>query len=326
MQGVVAGEGTGPDSLRLVELPRPVAGAGEVRIDVAAVGVNRADLLQRDGRYRVPDEVAGWPLGLEVSGTVGAVGPGVARYAVGDEVCALLQGGGYAEAVCVDERLVLPRPPSVSLTDAAGLPEVWATAYDALHRHASVAEGERVLIHGGASGLGTAAIQLVTSVGASAHATVGREEKADPCRGLGAAHVYDYRDDDVWSAIRDRLDGRRFNVVIDIVGARYLKHHVELLAVDGRLVVLALIGGKTAELDLAALLGRRLRIIGSTLRFRPSAYRYRLIADLQRDVWPGFDDGTFHPVVDAYFDLSDVAEAHAHLESGEHVGKVILTL
>lgn len=326
MQAVFSREGRAPaDRLVIEEVERPTPQPGEVLVAVAAAGVNRADLLQRDGRYRLPRRLLGAPIGLEVSGTVVEVGPGVTTVAVDDEVCALLQGGGYAEYACIDAELTMPVPRGVSLHDAAGIPEVWATALDAVIRKGCLSPGESVLIHGGASGVGTAAIQIARSHDAVIYTTVGLDEKGEMVRDLGASQVFNYTSDSLWEELADCLGKRGLDLIVDIVGASYLEPHVRSLALDGRLVVLGLIGGKEATLDLGALLGKRLQLRGTTLRFRTRGYRVNLLRSLVKEAWPKFEQGEFRPIIDSVFGMGDVAAAHDRVSSSDHVGKVLLT-
>lgn len=301
--------------------PSPPTGR-EVRLHVVAAGVNRADLVQRAGRYPPPPG-ASPILGLEVSGVVEAAGPD-AGLAVGTPVCALLTGGGYAERVVVDARCCLPLPDGVDPVDAAGLVEVWATAWLNLHHEARMAAGERVVLHAGASGVGTAALQLVRRAGARAFVTVGSEEKLDRCRALGAEAGWNRHDGDWAPAVEAWAGGA--DVILDPVGGPYLAQAQQVLATDGRLVLIGLMGGRSASLDLGRMLVKRQRFLGSTLRARPIPTKQAVLADLAREVWPGLTDGTLQHVVEARFPAAEAEAAHALVASNTTVGKVLLVV
>lgn len=326
MRAVIAPEPGGPDALVLTELPDPVAGPGQLLVEVAATAVNRADVLQRKGFYPPPP---GAPdtLGLELSGTVVGVGEGVEGWAFGDAMCAIVAGGGYASMAVVDATTAMPLPPGVGLIEAAAVPEVFSTAYDALVVQAGLAAGETALLHGGSSGIGTAGIQLCGMVGAEAVVTVGSEEKAEACRALGAALAIDYKAvDDFAAAIREARDGRGVDVVLDIIGGSYLAQNLSVLDEDGRMVIIGLMGGAKAEIDLAAVMRKRLAVRGSTLRARSVAAKSSLAERMVAEVWPGFADGSLAPVIHSTFALEDVAEAHALMESSDHIGKILLVV
>ncbi len=314
----------GPESLVLREVPDPVPGPGEVLVQVAAAGVNRADLLQRQGRYPVPPGAPAWP-GLECSGTVADLGEGVEHLALGDEVCALLDGGGYAEQVVVRATQVMPVPAGVDLVSAAALPEAAATVHSNVVTLARLRAGETFLVHGATSGIGTFATQLVRALGARAFATAGSPAKVAAAAPFGAEAVLDYRADDLAGRLRELVGDAGLDVVLDPVGARYLDLHVQLLATGGRLVVIGLMGGRGAELDLAALMARRAQVHGSTLRARSWQEKADICARVVDQVWPLVVDGRVRPVVDRVLDLGQAGEAHRVLEAGEQVGKVLLT-
>ena len=318
---------TGPgdvDVLRWETVPDPVAGPGEVILDVAASAVNRADLLQRQGFYPPPPGASD-VIGLECSGTVAAIGEGVERWSVGDEVCALLAGGGYAEKVAVPAGQCLPLPAGVDLVTAAALPEVGCTVWSNVVQVGGLTAGESFLVHGGSSGIGTMAIQVARALGATpVLCTVGSNEKAERCRELGADVAINYRDDDFVSVARDATDGRGVDVVLDIVGAAYLARNVDLLAADGRLVVIGLQGGATAELDLNALLRKRGAVHATSLRGRPVEQKAAICAAVEAGLWPLIADGKVRPVVHTTYPMSEVADAHRALAASEHVGKVLL--
>jgi putative PIG3 family NAD(P)H quinone oxidoreductase len=315
----------GPDAMVLDDVPEPEPVAGDVRIAVAAAGVNRADVLQRMGHYPPP---AGAPeyLGLEVSGRVDALGDGVSGWAAGDEVCALLSGGGYAEKVCVPAGQVLTVPSGVSLLDAAALPEVVCTVWSNVFLTANLQPGELLLVHGGSSGIGTMAIQLAREVGARVAVTAGSAEKLEACRALGAEVLINYREQDFVEEVRAASEGAGANVILDNMGAKYLSRNLEALAVNGRLVVIGLQGGVTAELNLGLLMGKRAAVISTSLRARPAAEKATIVAAVREHVWPLLEAGRVHPVVYSRHPLADVVEAHREMESSRHVGKILLTI
>ncbi|HET7310492.1 MAG TPA: NAD(P)H-quinone oxidoreductase [Mycobacteriales bacterium] len=313
------------DVLGWAEVPDPVAGAGELLVDVAASAVNRADLLQRQGFYP-PPAGASEILGLECSGTVTAVGAGVSGWSVGDEVCALLAGGGYAEQVAVPVGQCMPVPDGVDLVSAAGLPEVACTVWSNVVQIAGLSDGESFLVHGGSSGIGTMAIQVARALGAATViCTVGSDVKAERCRQLGADVVVNYKDDDFVAASREATGGRGVDVVLDIVGAAYLARNVDVLAADGRLVVIGLQGGAKAELDLGLLLRTRATVHATSLRARPLEQKAALCKDVVERLWPLVTSGRVQPVVHATYPMDRVADAHRAVAASEHVGKVLLT-
>ncbi|MBK7611378.1 MAG: NAD(P)H-quinone oxidoreductase [Actinomycetales bacterium] len=325
----------GPEALVLAEVPDPSPGPDEVVLDVVAAGVNRADLLQRQGHYPPPPGAPAY-LGLECSGRVAAVGANVTGWAVGDQACALLSGGGYAARVAVPAGQLLPVPAGVSLVDAAALPEVACTVWSNVFMSAGLAPGQWLLVHGGSSGIGTMAIQLARAIGAHVAVTAGSAEKLDVCRSLGAEVLVNYRDEDFVAAIRaataeDRETGPRrggpgADVILDNMGAKYLARNVEALAAYGRLVVIGLQGGTRAELDLGLLLRKRAAIIATSLRARPIDEKATIVAAVREHVWPMIEAGAVRPIVHARMPLADVADAHRLLESSTHIGKVLLTL
>jgi len=320
---VVTGPG-GPEVLRWEEVPDAVAGPGEVLVDVVASAVNRADLMQRQGHYDPPPGASAY-LGLECSGRVAALGEGVAGWGAGDEVCALLSGGGYAEKVAVPVGQLLPVPDGVDLVSAAGLPEVACTVWSNVFMLAGLRPGETLLVHGGSSGIGTMAIQLARQVGARVAVTAGSAAKLDACRDLGAQILVNYRDKDFVEVVRGATDGRGADVVLDNMGAKYLARNVEVLAPNGRLVVIGLQGGTTAELDLAALLRKRAAVLATSLRSRPAEEKAAIVASVRENVWPLVAGGTVRPVIDRTFPMAAAAEAHRLVEASTHVGKVLLT-
>lgn len=321
MRAITITEYGGPAVLRLAEVPDPRPGPGEVLIDVAATAINRADLLQRQGRYTSPPG-ASEILGLECAGTVAELGAEVAGFAVGDEVCALLAGGGYAERVTVPAGQVMPLPPGVDVVTAGGVPEVACTVWSTVVRHAGLVAGELLLVHGGSGGIGTHAIQVGRALGARV-ATTASAARLARCAELGAEILIDYREQD----FAERLAGR-VDVILDNMGAEYLSRNLTVLAPDGRLVVIGLQGGTTAELNLGALLPKRASVAAIGLRGRPVEGPHgktALCADVVARLWPMFGDGRVTPVVHATVPLSQAARAHEMLEAGGAVGKILLT-
>jgi len=319
----------GPDGTLLwQEVADVAAGPGEVLIAVCSAGVNRADLLQSAGLYP-PPAGASEIMGLEVSGTIAAVGAGVTEWAVGQEVCALLAGGGYAEYVAVPEAQVMPIPAGTALADAAALPEAACTVWSNLAMTAGLSAGEVVLIHGGASGIGTHAIQVCRALGATVAVTAGSPEKLDVCRALGADILIDYRREDFVARIREATGHLGADVILDIMGASYLQRNVAALAMDGRLSIIGLQGGTTAEMNLGAVIGKRLRILGTTLRGRPVDGPHGKAAIVEATlsaVWPMVADGRVRPVIGARFPVEQAGEAHRALSEGLSHGKVLLSL
>ena len=324
MRAVVATEPGGPEVLAIRELPDPVPGEGELVIDMAGTAVNRADTLQRRGHYP-PPAGASDVLGLECSGTVSAVGAGVDRYAVGDRVCALLAGGGYAEKVLVPAGQVMPAPDGIDLVTAGGLPEVACTVWSNVFMIAGLRAGETLLVHGGAGGIGTMAIQVAAAVGARVVATAGAAHKLDLCRSLGADVAVNYHEQDFVEEVRRATDGRGADVILDNMGASYLPRNVDALATEGRLVVIGLQGGNKGELNLGMLLRKRGAVIATTLRSRPSEEKAAICAAVVEHVWPLLEDLTVRPVVHTTLPLEQAAEAHRMMEAGDHVGKLLLS-
>jgi len=323
VKAVVPSEPGGPEVLEYVDAADPEAGEREVLLDVAATAVNRADLLQRQGHYPPPPGASDI-LGLECSGTVAAVGPGVEDVEVGQEVCALLAGGGYATRVVVPVGQVMPAPSGVDLVTAAALPEVAATVWSNVMMVAGLRAGDTLLVHGGAGGIGTFAIQLAHALGARVLATAGSPDKLAMCRDLGADVAIDYRSQDFVEVVAEATDGHGADVILDNMGASYLGRNVSALAVEGRLVVIGLQGGTKAELDLNAVMRKRAAVVGTTLRARPVAEKATICAAVVEHVWPLVADGTIRPVVGRRFPLAEAAEAHRWMESGESTGKILL--
>ncbi|MGH3510141.1 MAG: NAD(P)H-quinone oxidoreductase [Nocardioidaceae bacterium] len=323
MRAVIAPEPGGPEVLVVTELPDPTPGPGEMVIDVVATAVNRADLLQRQGHYP-PPQGAPDTLGLECSGVVSAVGEGVADRAVGDRVCALLGGGGYADKVLVPAGQVMPAPEGIDLVTAGAVPEVACTVWSNLFMVAGLREGETLLVHGGAGGVGTFAIQLGHALGARV-ATTCSAAKAELCRSLGADLVIDYRTEEFVSLVHDATEGRGADVVLDNMGASYLSRNLDVLADEGRLVIIGLQGGSKGELDINALMRKRGAVISTSLRARPAAGKAAICASTVEHVWPLISEGVVRPVVHAVLPIERAGEAHRLMEDGDHVGKIVLT-
>ncbi|MEV0325092.1 NAD(P)H-quinone oxidoreductase [Micromonospora echinospora] len=322
MRAITIPEPGGPEALRWSEVPDPEPGPGEVVVDVRASAVNRADLLQRQGHYPPPPGASAYP-GLECAGVVAATAPDVTGWRVGQEVCALLAGGGYAERVAVPAGQLLPVPAGVDLVDAAALPEVACTVWSNVVQLARLAAGETLLVHGGGSGIGTFAIQLGAALGATVVVTA-RAAKHERLRELGAAHTVDYREQDFVEEVRRVTDGRGADVILDIMGAAYLGRNVAALTTGGRLVVIGMQGGRKAELDLGMLLAKRASVTATALRSRPVAEKAAIVRGVREQVWPLVEAGRIRPVVDRRMPMSDAAGAHRLVESSDHLGKVLL--
>lgn len=312
-----------PEALRPVVRPTPRPGSGEVLVRVAAAGVNRADVMQREGRYPPPAGASDIP-GLEVAGTVAAVGGDVAEVAVGDEACAIVSGGGYAEYCVVPAPQCLPIPDTVSLRDAASLPEAYMTVWTNVFERGRLAAGETFLVHGGSSGIGTAAIPLAKLRGARVFATAGTDEKCTACTALGADLAINYREQDFVGVVREATGGRGVDVILDMVGGAYLQRNVDSLALEGRLVIIALMEGASAEVNLAALMSKRLTVTGSTLRARRVDQKAEVARAVREHVWPHVASGRLRPTIHATYPLADAAEAHRVMQSSRHIGKLLL--
>jgi putative PIG3 family NAD(P)H quinone oxidoreductase len=309
--------------MTLGEVPTPEPGPHEVRVTVHATALNRADTFQRRGHYPPPDG-ASEILGLEMAGTVDAVGEGVADWTPGDRVFSLLSGGGYAERVVVHQDLLMAMPPGLSMDEAAAIPEVFLTAYQALHWLGGVQPEHRVLIHAGASGVGTAAIQLVRHAGATPYVTASAP-KHELCRSLGAAGTIDYETEDFADRIAALTDGAGVHIILDFIGAPDFQANVESLATDGRIVQLATLGGSTVdEMSLRDLMAKRVHLLATTLRSRSHAYKVELTQEFAADLLPAFIDGDLRPVIDSTYDWTDVAAAHKRMEANENAGKIVL--
>ncbi|HJY42100.1 MAG TPA: NAD(P)H-quinone oxidoreductase [Steroidobacteraceae bacterium] len=315
----------GPEALVLVERPVPQPAPGEVLIEVAAAGLNRADILQRRGLYPTPPGAPSHP-GLEVAGTIAAMGADVTEFKVGDAVCALLQGGGYAEYCCVDAGQVLPIPGSLDMIEAASLPEAMFTVWSNVFGFGRLQPGESLLVHGGSSGIGVAAIQLAAALGHTVFATAGSADKCRFCESLGARRAIDYKSEDFVAEIARQTDGRGVNVVFDMVGGSYVPRNLQVLATEGRLVIIATQGGVKGEIDVLRIMLQRLVITGSTLRPRSVEFKRAIRDQLLEKVWPLIAAGRVRPIVDSVFALAEASKAHARMESSEHKGKIILAL
>jgi putative PIG3 family NAD(P)H quinone oxidoreductase len=315
----------GPEVLVPVERPLPTAGTGEVLIQVAAAGVNRPDVMQRMGRYPPPPGASDIP-GLEVAGTIGAIGDGVTGWRGGDQVCALVAGGGYAEYCVAPAAQCLPVPRGMDLITAAAIPETFFTVWTNVFERGRLRPGETLLVHGGSSGIGTTAIQLARATGARVFVTAGSREKCTACERLGAERGIDYKVEDFVAVVKELTGGRGVDVVLDMVGGEYFARNLEVLAIDGRLVEIATLRGSKAELNIPFLMQRRLTITGSTLRIRSVAEKAAIAGELRTAVWPLLESGAVAPVVHARFPLRDAAAAHRMMEAGEHIGKLVLVV
>ena len=325
MQAILFDQPGTADQLYLGDFPQPEPEPGEILVKVAATALNRADIMQREGNYPPPPG-ASPVLGLEMAGTVTALGEGVTQWQVGDRVCGLLAGGGYAEYAVIHQDLALPLPQDMSFTTAAAIPEVFLTAFQALRLLAKVQSGERVLIHAGASGVGTAAIQLARSMGAEVLVTASAP-KHEQCLTLGAQKAIDYKTEDFASVVREYTDGQGVDVILDFIGAPYLRSNIDVLAVDGRMVLLAFMGGAKADgVSLAKVLMKRLHIMGSTLRARSLDYKATLTRAFRDFAWADLQVGTIAPVIDSIYDWQQVQDAHRRMEANANVGKIVLRI
>ncbi|MER6078155.1 NAD(P)H-quinone oxidoreductase [Streptomyces sp. NPDC001833] len=323
MYAITIPEPGGPEALVWDEVPDPVPGDGEVLVEVVAGAVNRADIMQRQGYYDPPPGASPYP-GLECSGRITALGPGVSGWSVGDEVCALLAGGGYAEKVAVPAGQLLPVPGGLDLKQAAALPEVACTVWSNVFMIAHLRPGETLLVHGGSSGIGTMAIQLGKAVGAKVVVTAGTKEKLDFCAELGADILVNYREQDFVAEVKQATGGAGADVILDNMGAKYLDRNVQALAVNGRLAIIGMQGGVKGELNIGALLGKRAAISATSLRARPLAEKATITAAVREHVWPLITQGHVRPVVDRELPMADAAQAHRVVEASEHIGKVLL--
>lgn len=325
MRAVQITEPGGPEVLTVVDVPDLTPGPGEVLIEVAATAVNKADTLQRRGHYPPPPG-ASEILGLECSGRIAALGEGVTGWRVGDEVCALLSGGGYASQVVVPAGQVMPVPAGLDLVQAAALPEVASTVWSNVFMAAVLEPGETFLVHGGAGGIGTFAIQLASAMGTKVFTTAGSAAKLSVCADLGADVTINYREESFLEVVREATDGRGVDVILDNMGAKYLADNVSALANDGRLVIIGMQGGVKAELNISKLLAKRGSVIATSLRARPEVQKAAICAEVVDNVWPLVEDGQVQPVIHEVLPLSEVARAHELMDSSAHIGKIVLTL
>ncbi|HUZ74104.1 MAG TPA: NAD(P)H-quinone oxidoreductase [Stellaceae bacterium] len=325
MRAVIIERPGGPEALRIVTRKVPLPDHGEVLVKVAAAGLNGADLGQRRGRYPMPP---GAPdvFGLEASGEVAAVGAGVTQWRVGDNVAALMVGGGYADYCAVPAVQCLPAPPSLSLIEAAALPECVMTVWSNVFELGALRPGDALLVHGGASGIGTTAIQLAHTLGATVYATAGTAEKCRRCEALGAARAIDYREEDFVAVLERETKGAGVDVVLDMVAGDYLNRDLRIMAHGGRLVMIAFKQGSTVPIDCTLISEKQASITGSRLRPRPVAEKGRLVAAVRKAIWPLIEADRFRPVIDATFPLAEVARAHERMEAGVHIGKILLTM
>ena len=325
MIAIVIREPGPPEVLVPIERPMPAVAAGEVLIKVAAAGVNRPDVMQREGKYPPPPGASDIP-GLELAGEVISVAADVNVWKVGDRVCALVSGGGYAEFCPVPAPQCLPLPAGLDVTHAAAIPETFFTVWTNVFERGRLAAGESILIHGGSSGIGTTAIQLAHAFGARALTTAGNDEKCSACRSLGAEVAINYRSTDFVAAVRDATNGRGVDLVLDMVGGDYLQRNLDCLAMDGRLVQIGMLGGLKARVNMGPVLQRRLWITGSTLRARSVAEKAAIAQAVHQHVWPLLEAGTVRVLIHATYPLAQAVEAHRVMESSEHIGKLVLTV
>jgi NADPH:quinone reductase len=325
MRAIEIAQPGGPDVLRVVERVCPQPAAGEVLIRVQAAGVNRPDVLQRKGAYAPPPGASDLP-GLEVAGTIEKGDTAGTDFKIGDAVCALVAGGGYAEYCAAPAAQCLPKPRTLSFAEAAGLPETYFTVWSNVFDRAQLTSGESLLVQGGSSGIGVAAIQLASTLGNIVYATAGSDDKCRACERLGAKRAINYRTEDFAEVIRTETGGRGVDVILDMVAGDYLPREIQCLADDGRLVIIALLGGAKAPLDMSAVLRRRLTVTGSTLRPRPVEVKGAIAKRLRDVVWPLIESGRIKPMLYRTFPLAQAADAHRLMESSEHVGKIVLTV
>ena len=323
MTAVVITKPGGPDVLAPRDVPTPEPAAGQLLVKVAAAGVNRPDVMQRQGLYPAPPGHSPVP-GLEAAGEVVATGPGTARFKAGDQVTALLNGGGYAQYCLVEEGSALPIPKGLSLTEAAGLPETVFTVWHNVFERGRLQAGETILVHGGTSGIGTIAVMLAKAKGARVIATAGSPDKCKACERLGADRAVDYRKEDYVEAVKDVTAGKGADLILDMVGGDYIGRNITAAAEDGRIVQIAFLKGSKVELDAGRLMMKRLTYTGSTLRIRSNAFKTALARAVEQNVWPLIQASQVKPVIDSTFPLARAAEAHSRMEGGAHIGKIML--
>ena len=315
----------GPEQLKLAQRPVPRPGDEEVLVRVAAAGVNRPDVMQRQGRYPAPPGASDLP-GLEIAGEIVALGPKVSGLSIGDKVTALLPGGGYASYAVAAAPLCLPIPNGISMAEAAAIPETFFTVWTNLFDRGRCKAGETVLIHGGTSGIGTTAIQLAAAWGARVFATAGSDAKARACEKLGAVRGINYRTEDFVEVMRAQTEGKGVDVILDMVAGSYVARNLDIAALEGRIVVISLLGGARAEINLGLILTKRLTLTGSTLRSRTVAQKAEVAAAVRKNVWPLLASGRVRPVIHATFPLAEASEAHRLMEASNHIGKIVLTI
>ena len=325
MRAVEIAKPGGPEVLTPAERALPQPKPHEILVKVAAAGVNRPDILQRMGLYAVPPDASDLP-GLEIAGTVAAIGADVKMWKVGDAVCALTHGGGYAEYCVTPEVQALPVPKGLSMTEAASLPETFFTVYSNVFDRGALKAGEVFLVQGGSSGIGVTAIQVAAAMGHRVFATAGSDEKCAACVKLGAEKAFNYKTQDWAEELKNATDGKGVNVILDMVGGDYVPKELKSLAVDGRLVMIAFLGGMKAEVDLSVVMSKRLQITGSTLRPRTIEFKGEVAKSLRERVWPLIDAGKIKPVIYKTFPLAEAAEAHKLMETSQHIGKIVLTV
>lgn len=325
MQAVEISQPGAPEVLKPIERPTPEAGPGEVLIKVSAAGVNRPDVAQRKGIYPPPPGASDLP-GLEVAGEIVAGDAAAGGFKIGDKVCALVAGGGYAEYCVAPVEQCLPIPKGLSEIEAAGLPETYFTVWSNVFDRGRLAAGETLLVHGGASGIGTTAIQMAKAMGATVYATAGSDERVEAIKAYGLDHGINYRTEDFVEEVKKLTGGRGVDVILDMVGGEYVDRNIKCVADDGRIVLIALLGGSKATVDLSHLMRRRLTLTGSTLRPRPVAFKAEIARKLRQHVWPLIEAGKIRPVIHATFPLADASKAHAMMEAGDNIGKIILTV
>jgi len=325
MKAIVITEPGGPEVLQIEERPLPVIAANEVLVKVAAAGINRPDVYQRKGNYPPPKEAPQDIPGLEIAGTVTVVGDQVTRWKVGDKICALVTGGGYAEYCNVAEGQCLPIPGNLSFVEAASLPETFFTVWSNIFDRGKLQPGESLLVHGGSSGIGVTAIQMATALGSKVYVTAGSDEKCKFCEELGAAKAINYKTEDFPKVIHQLTDGRGVNVILDMIGGNYAQGNISSLAEEGRLVLINAMKGKDVQIDLAQVMRKRLIITGSMLRSREIGFKSAIARNLEKHIWPLLASGRIKPVIHSVFPAKDAAKAHALMESSEHVGKIVLS-
>lgn len=325
MRAVSISQPGGPDVLKPITMEMPEPGPGDVRIAVKAAGVNRPDVLQRAGAYPPPPGASPLP-GLEVAGIVDALGDGVEGVSVGDEVCALTPGGGYAEYCIAPAAHALPIPKGYSMVEAGGIPETYFTVWHNVFQRGGLTEGESFLVHGGSSGIGTTAIQLAKAFGATVYTTAGSAEKCKACEDLGATRAINYREEDFVSVLKELTNKKGVNVILDMVGGDYIAKNHSVAAIGGRIVQIAFLGGAKAEVDFTKLMIKRLHHTGSTLRPQSNKDKARMAEELKEKVWPLLEAGTVKPLIHATFPLEEASKAHAMMEESNHIGKIVLTV